>query len=133
MSKSKLLTLSDFEWASAANYIIYISLVAGLREINSNHVISFPLARLGPEKVLKQKKRVLALLEENKANVERFAGEHRGDLGSNELAILRTLYLQYKGNIETVTDHISVIGVIVAEVEQDLLQFGEEDVEDELF
>lgn len=133
MSNGKLLTLSDFDWASAANYIIYISRVAGLREINSNHVISFPLARLGPEKVLKQKRRVLALLEENKASVERFAGEHKGDLGRKELAILRTLYLQYKASIETVTDHIDVIGIIVAEVELEILQFGEEDGNGELF
>jgi hypothetical protein len=133
VSGGKLLTLSDFDWASAASYIIYVSGVAGLREINSNHVISFPLARLGPVGLLKQKTRVLALLEGNRESVERFVGEYKVSLGKRELAILRTMYLQYKDNIQTVKGHIEVIGICVAEVELDLLRFGEGGEDETLF
>lgn len=132
MASGKLLTLSDFEWASAVHYIVYISRVAGLREINSNHVISFPLGRLGHEKLLKRKERVLASLEENRASIERFAGEKREELGDDELAVIRTIYLQYKANIETVKGHIEAIEVCLSEVRADIFHLtGEDDNEPE--
>jgi hypothetical protein len=122
---SQLRNLSDFEWASATQYISYISSVAGLAEINSNHVISFPLARIGPDKLLKQKRRVLILLEGNKKSIERLVGERKSDLDENELAILRSLYVQYKANIETVEAHISFILECIVEVELSLLKSRE--------
>lgn len=122
MSSSKLKPLSDFEWASVSRYISYISSIASLQEINSNHVISFPLSRVGPEKLLKQKGRVLIALEGNKASVERFVGEHRSELDDNELAVLRTLYMQYRDNIETVKAHIDFAETCIVELELTLLQ-----------
>lgn len=133
VSSKKLLNLCDFEWASTARYIIYISSIANLKEINSDHVICFPLGRIGPEKLLKQKVRALAVLEGNKANIEKFVGEHKGDLGSDEMAVLRSLYLQYKGNEEIVNNHIAVIGTVVAEIELGILQSKEEEGDDWLF
>lgn len=133
MSSSKLLSLSDFEWASTARYIMYISSMTGLKEINSNHVISFPLGRLGPEKLLKQKENVLALLEANKASIERFVGERSAELDSDELAVLRSLYMQYKGNAETVRGHIDIVGTCLVEIELGILQSKEVDEDDESF
>lgn len=133
MSKMKLLSLSDFEWASAARYIMYISTVAGLAEINVNRVNSFPLGMLGPDKLLKQKRAVLAALEGNKSRVERFAGERRKSLGKEELSVLRTLYMQYKGSAEVVRQHIDVIETCLVEIEMGILQSQEVDSEDELF
>lgn len=117
MREKKLLSLVDFEWASVARYIHYISSITGLKEINSNHVISFPLGRLGPHKLLKQKERVLLVLEENKRLVERFVGEHRDHLSDKELAVLRTLYMQYRSNVEMVEGHIDTIENCVVEAE----------------
>ncbi len=133
MSSSKLLSLSDFEWASTARYIVYVSNIANLREINSNHVISFPLGRLGPEKLLKQKEAVLILLEENKASIERFVGKHRDELDENEMAVLRTLYLQYKSNAESVKGHIDIIASCMIEIELGIAQAQEVDSDDALF
>ncbi len=133
MSSSKLLSLSDFEWASTARYIMYISSMAGLKEINSNHVMSFPLGRLGPDKLLTQKENVLSLLEANKAGIERFVGEHSGELDSDELAVLRSLYMQYKGNAETVRGHMDIIGTCLVEIELGVLQSEEATDEDALF
>jgi len=125
--------LSDFEWASAAKYIIYISTAAGLKEINSNHVISFPLGRIGPDRLLKQKERVLVLLEANKRSIERFAGEHKQDLGEKELAILRSLYFQYKANAETVKEHIQAIGECMVAIELGILNSQRKGEDDALF
>lgn len=130
MSKSKLKKLSDFEWASACKYILYISAIAGLREINSSHVISFPLARLGPEKMLKQKRAALAVLEGNKSAIERFVGEHKSSLDDNELAVVRTLYLQYRDSAETVKGHIGFAEECVVELELALLQARENEADD---
>lgn len=133
MSEEKLLSLAVFEWASVARYIVYISSIAHLEEINSNHVISFPLARLGPDKLLKQKKGVLQALEDNKRHIERFVGEHRAELGDDELAVLRTLYLQYKGNAGVVREHIDIIRTCLVEIELGILQSQEVNDGDQLF
>ncbi len=133
MSDSKLLLLSDFEWASTARYIVYISSIARLKEINCNHVVSFPLGRLSPEKLLKQKGSVLFDLEANKTKIERFVGEHKADLDVNELAVLRSLYFQYKNNAETVRGHIDIVKTCIEEIEVGILQSKEVDADDELF
>jgi len=133
VSSKKVLSLSDFEWAAAARYITYISAVAGLKEINSNHVISFPLGRIGPDKLLKQKERVLVLLEGNKKCIERFAGEHKQDLGEKELAILRSLYFQYKANIKVVKNHIGAIGECMVAIELQILSSKDGGEDDDLF
>lgn len=133
MLSKKLLSLSDFEWASTARYIVYISSVANLKEINSNHVISFPLGRLGPVKLLKQKENVLSILEGNRTSIERFVGEHRAELDDNDLAVLRSLYLQYKGNAETVKGHIDIIETCLVEVELDIFQSKEAGEDEAVF
>lgn len=133
MSDKKLLPVAAFEWASVARYITYVSSIANLKEINSNHVICFPLARMGPQKLLKQKEAVLLVLESNKKNIERFVGERRTELGCDELAVLRTLYMQYKGNAGVVLEHIDVIHTCLVEIELGILQSQEVDGDDSLF
>lgn len=133
MSDKKLLSLSDFEWASTARYIVYISSMANLKEINSSHVISFPLGKLGPDKLLKQKGSTLLLLKGNLSAIAAFVGEHQHGLDVNELAVLRTLYMQYKSSIATVTSHIKVIGSLLIEIELDVLQSQEVSKDDALF
>lgn len=108
MKNDKLKPLSAFEWASVSRYIIYISRAAQLQEINSNDVVSFPLARVGVEKVLVRKVRVLASLEYNQQRLECFVGLHKGDFEDNELSVIRSLYLQFNRSIETVNEHIGV-------------------------
>lgn len=131
MSSNELKSLADFEWASVARYIIYISSAAGLKEINSEHVFSFPLARIGPDRLLRQKKRVLLLLKGNRSCIERFVGVYRSELNDDELAVLRGLYLQYKDNEETVEGHIGVIEECIVEIEVGILQ-SKEGVENDM-
>lgn len=110
MSKvSKLKSLSEFEWASVAQYMIYIASVAHLAEVNNDHVISFPLARIGPERLLRRKQKVLAVLELNTGNIERFVGSHSDDLEDGELSVLRTMYMQYRNGAVIVREHIRVV------------------------
>lgn len=128
-----LKTLKDFEWSSVTRYIVYVSRVARLSEINASHVVSFSLGRLGPDKLLKQKRRVLVLLEGNRAAVERFVGEHNSELHENELAVLRSIYLQCKSGIEMVKRHIIFIEQCVVDVELSLLRMEEAGRDDLLF
>ncbi len=133
MSERKLLALSDFEWVSAARYIIYISSIANLEEINSSHVVSFPLGKMGPERLLRQKESTLVALEGNRSSIERFVGEYKEDLGREELAVLRSIYMQYKGNAEVVRGHIDIIGKCLVEIELGILQSQGVSDDEELF
>ncbi len=109
MSKFELKDLAEFEWASVAQYIVYISSVTQLEEIVSEHVVRFPLAGVGAEKLLLRKQRVLERLKGNKQKILRFAGEFEDELGENELSVLRTLYLQFKRGEEMVGEHLRII------------------------
>ena len=106
MLDSELKTLASFEWAYIGQYMVYITSVAGLDEINSDHVISFPLAQLGPEKLIARKTRVQVLLEGNIQKLERFVGAYREQLDESEVSVLRSLYRQYKCDSETVKGHL---------------------------
>ncbi len=72
-------------------------------------------------------------MEANRASIERFVGAHKDELDEDEMAILRTLYLQYKGNAETVRGHIDIIATCMVEIELGVLQSKEADSDDALF
>lgn len=123
--------LSAFEWASACQYIVYVSSVAGLEEINSSHVVSFPLCRMGAEKLVGQKERVLRSLVENRRSIECFADVNRGELGSGEMSILRSMYVQFRDWILIVEEHLRVANLYLEEPEPDLFEASEVEASDE--
>ncbi len=129
----KMLRLSDFEWASAAKYIVYIAQITSLHEINSNHVVSFPLGRIGPDKLLKQKRSVLGLLKDNRRKLEVFVGEHDVQLCEREMAVIRSMYSQFSANCETVMAHIDICATVIAEIEVGILQSQGGGEDDQLF
>lgn len=129
--RGSLKRIADFEWASVAKYLMYISAAMELKEISSQRVTSFPLTRLGPERVLKQKWSVEKLLEWNISAVERFVGSRKDELGKHELVVLRGLYIQHKCNLETVKEHIRSAEFYRASVDVRLFEI-EEGEEDEL-
>ena len=107
MTDLKLVSISSFQWASVAQYMVYISGAAGLHEINTDHVYSFPLARMGGERLVNQKRKVSGLLSENLQSLERFAGCHKDDLEESEMSVIRGLYRQTKMWIELIEGHIN--------------------------
>lgn len=124
----KLLSISSFQWASVAQYMVYISGAAGLHEINTDHVYSFPLARLGVERLVNQKRKVLGLLSSNLQSLERFAFRCKGDLEENEMAVIRGLYRQTKTCIELAERHINTAEMYrTTERENSLFDEGAED------
>lgn len=123
--------IADFEWASVGQYLLYISSAVGLKEISSHAVISFPLTRLGPEAVLKQKRSVARVLEWNISALERFVIARKKELGKDELVVLRGLYIQYKCNLETVKEHARSAEFYRASVDVSLFDLAEEGGEDE--
>ncbi len=124
MVGGKLRKLNEFEWASAAQYIMYISALVGLAEINSNHVVSFGLGRLGLDRLLKQKEHVLKLLVSNKSKLEAFVGRRSEELTDNEKAVLRTMYVQHQRSESTVRGHIALILDCEVQIELALLDIG---------
>ena len=109
MNDRKLKHLVDFEWATVARYMVYVSAVAGLKEINTDHVVSFPLARMGYSRLSSRLKRILSVLEGNVKALETFAGRFKGELTENELVVLRTIYVQHARSIETVKGHMKAV------------------------
>lgn len=109
MSSSETNSLSSYEWASAAQYIQYVSRVAGLEEINSDHINSFSLSRHGPDFLIARKNRTLASLLTNMVALEQFVTCVEGHRKSDELAIIRTMYVQFRRACEKVEEHIGKI------------------------
>ncbi len=109
MSDPKLLTISDFEWGSVGLYTHYISQCAELDELNMNRIYSFPLARLGVDKLMTQK---IATEEKIKANLSRlevFVGSDERCIKGDELVVIRSMYLQLKAVLNIVADHITAL------------------------
>ena len=128
--KRALKHIADFEWASVGRYMAYISGVMELKEISSHRVVSFPLSRLGPVTVLKQKRATARTLQANICALEVFVGERKKELESEELVVLRGLYIQYKCNLDTVREHIRSAEFYRASVDVSMFEVVEED-EDE--
>ncbi len=127
MPESELKSLSSFEWATVGRYMVYISCVAGLKEINSNHVYSFPLTQVGTIKLIARKTRVLAQLGGNMTALERFVGIHREKLEDDELAVIRSLYCQIKTWAEIVGGHLETAREFDAQEQLELTGVAEED------
>lgn len=109
MQERKLQPISAFEWASVAQYIIYISGAAGLKEVNSGDVLCLPLAKIGPEKLLSRKMRVALVLKSNLRSLEGFVGRFEDELEDNEISVIRGMYRQLRDNLETVSGHMELI------------------------
>ena len=109
MQERKLQPISAFEWASVAQYVVYISGAAGLKEVNSDHVLCLPLARIGPEKLLSRKMRVALVLKSNLRSLEGFVGRFEAELEVNEISVIRGMYRQFRDNLETVSGHMEII------------------------
>jgi len=109
MAERKLQPISAFGWASVAQYTVYISGVARLLEVNSDHVNSLPLARMTPQKLLSRKLRTQVILRSNLRALEVFVEKYKADLGLSELSVIRGFYRQYKDSLETVEGHMQII------------------------
>jgi len=125
MSDKRLQPISAFEWASVTQYIVYISGVAELLEINSSHVERLPLATLGPAKLLSRKLKMSVVLKSNLRRLERFAERFKDELDKNELSVVRGMYRQYKNNLETVQRHLEVIEDYARAVDKSMFEQSE--------
>ena len=126
MPDKRLQPISAFGWASVAQYTVYISGVAGLLEVNSDHVSCLPLAKVGPTKLLARKLRMATILRSNLKGLEVFVEKHKDDLGLNEMSVIRGFYRQYKENLETVEGHMEIIENYAQSLSKDMFQQSEE-------
>lgn len=101
-----LCRMSDFEWASAARYMVWLEVNAGVKQVNYDRVYSFRIEGGGIAGLLASKKRLLSEAKGNMAAIEAFAGEHRESLRSEELVVLRSLYCTCKAAIGTLNEQL---------------------------
>lgn len=126
MPEKYLQPISAFEWASVAQYIVYISGAAGLQEVSSSHVLCLPLARMGPEKLLSQKMRVAMVLKSNLRSLEGFVGRFENELEDTEMSVIRGMYRQIRDNLETVAGHMKTIEDYARSSEKGMFEQSEE-------
>ncbi len=131
MSDKELRTISSFEWASVTQYIVYISVLIGLHDVNCNHIVSFPLVGLGAKALIVRKQRMISVLEVNKAKLERFVCAKKEELGSDEMAVLRSMYVQWRKSIETMRGHVETARAFQKMEEEDDCLFETKVAQDE--
>lgn len=119
--RPKLARLCDFEWASACQYIVYVSSIAGLHEVSADSVHSLSVVRGGVRGARMRKQKVLALLVENVSLLDAFVSEHSDDLGELELAILRSMRSSFKVSQVTVNEKLDWIDIIEGMVQDNML------------
>jgi len=118
MSGKKLLSISDFEWASAAQYIVYISTLADLRETVVGDVFSFRFGKGGAQGLLGKKLKTLSLLQGNRRKLERLVGEKEKELGRNEIAVIRGMWQGISRSHEVVRVQADTLKEMVEEERQ---------------
>lgn len=131
MADRPLKGLADFEWASVAQYLVYIEATAKLKPLSEAQIYNFPLARLGPEKLIAQKRRTKHSIEANLSNLASFVGKFSDDMTDEEKVVLRSLYRTIKGSLETVTEHLETAKGL-KKLDQLTVLASTEDTEDEL-
>jgi hypothetical protein len=109
MLEGKLMRVCDFEWASVCQYMIYLSAMAELKEINFSGVTSFPYVTVGGEGLKSRKQRTLRLLEFNRTRLEVFVAERKDSIEDVELAVIRGMYRQLVESEKTVQGHLGTI------------------------
>jgi len=115
---SAFLRLSDFEWASAARYLQYVSVRAGLVEFSLDQCHNFRVSgrsdngptKEGFRRLHRKKVALRKVVTENNASLERWvANRQEGGqrLEPEELAVIRAFYNQNKGLISLLGEHIA--------------------------
>lgn len=108
MTEKPLMHISDFEWASVAQYLVYVAGMAGLKELGSERVNSFRLSGRAVERTIALKKGTLVLLKENMRALERFVGAYEGEMSDGEKAVIREMYRQHASSVRTVERHLAI-------------------------
>lgn len=98
-------SIQDYEWGSVGQYMRWVEHVLGLVDIDSSHVLSFPLGKLGVEKLVARKLRTEAVLRDNLEKISTFVQNHENELQESERVVLRTIYRQTLNWAKTCEEH----------------------------
>lgn len=90
---SEQLEVSDFQWASASEYFRHIEVQAGLIEFDLSAVFSYHIRpEDGARGLMRRKQSLLSILHENLKRIKDWVVANDGNLGSKELALVRSLF-----------------------------------------
>lgn len=110
-------TIRDYEWTSVSSFIVYVSQVAGLKEISANAIYSFGYARHGPKKLMLRKIKAEALLNGNLSKLTEYVKLKDDRVDEQRLSVIRGMFINIKEARDIVTGHIERIEQLLA-VEQ---------------
>jgi len=127
----RVMSIKDFEWAAAAQWIVWFASAAGVQEVGEVQINSFPLGRVGVDRLLKRKQKLQLVCDGNIAQIERFMGQWGKDVDSETLAVARAFYAQWKRYSETVKNHVDRLLVYEAMEQDRLVAEAEAETEEE--
>lgn len=102
---ARLKTISDYEWASVAQYIVYVSACADLIEISSDAIYSFRIGQAGPASLARRKRRTRDCLARNMELIVEFVERNEGELLSDEQNVIRGMYRTQADGLAMVKEH----------------------------
>jgi len=105
---NKDVKLKDFEWGTVGRYMQYVSLAAGLVELNLHSINSFEIKSGKVGSLLAAKRGILYRIEENARRLATWTGARSERLTQNEKVVLRTMYRDFCQASETVKRHIEL-------------------------
>lgn len=115
---SKLPRISDFEWASVAQYIAWAEMYLGLAQISTSQIYSFRIGMGGMGPLEAKKVAQLRVVRDNKKKIETYAGGDRTSHEPAELAVLRSMYVSLNVLDGVLVDQIATCKASARRVEQ---------------
>lgn len=101
------MNMSDFEWATVAQYLSYIEMATDMVQVSTDAIYSFRVGKRGFPALERKKRVTKAVLEENRRVLCIWVDQKRGELSVNELVVLRSMYNTITGAIAIVSEHQS--------------------------
>jgi hypothetical protein len=95
MSNREVKSVSDYEWASSARWLVWFSDTCGLDAVSISKVYSFKIDQGGIDKLIRHKRLTLARVKSNKSKIEAAVGRMQDLLGEDEMVLARSVYRQY--------------------------------------
>lgn len=120
----KVMHISDYEWASACQYIVWVSTQIGIKDVSASDVFSFPVSRYGPKLLIARKVRTQALLQENMDAILDWVHEYKQELTQDEMNIVRGIWRSMLDSKELVAEQIERIQKIVDTQEVEYMDLG---------
>lgn len=132
--ENKQAEVNSFDWLSVGQFLRHVEVRAVLMEYSLSAVYSFHIPpNKGVRGLIKQKTKLLVLLQENLKRLSRWVKENQKALTPHEVALCRSLYQTTRDLVHVIEGQMQSAKVLV-KWEQESLDFkvSKQEVSDEL-